>query len=369
MTVFISAIAFILLLSLLILIHEWGHFAAARSCKVIVEEFGLGLPPRAVTLGKSGETDITLNWIPFGGFVRMKGESVMDPVASRSRGSFAAASIPARLFILAAGVGMNYLLAVLLLTIGFSAGHWIPSYPSLAAMKTAVERGEVQMELAVLVQQVNADGTAAAAGIAQGDVIAAVDGEPVDDPAVVQRMQQGKQQVRYSVVSGSGALPREVTVTLKDGKSGVMLGSLAKSVTAPLRNPVTGLRLALRESWVVTSQTAVGLGKLLLSVAQHGKVPEGVAGIVGIAQLTYASVQEGFMTYLRLVAVLSLSLAALNILPLPALDGGRILFVLAEAVSMRRVNRKFELTTHAIGFIALLALLVLITFSDVLRLF
>jgi regulator of sigma E protease len=310
----------------------------------------------------------------------MKGESVLDPVASRAKGSFGAASILARLFILVAGVGMNYLLALVLLTIGFSAGHWIPSYASLADMKAAMDRGEVQMDLAVLVQHVNEDGAAAKAGVLEGDIITAVDGQPVDDPAVVQEMQKTKSNVRYTLLTGTGTQTHDVAVVLKNGKSGVLLGSLARNVTSPLRNPVAGFTLALRESWVVTSQTAIGLGKLFFSLAGicsdpsghlgfcRPEVPEGVAGIVGIAQLTYQSVQEGFMTYMRLVAVLSLSLAALNILPLPALDGGRMLFVLAELVSMRRVNRRFELTVHAIGFVLLLVLLVLITFHDVFRL-
>jgi len=117
------------------------------------------------------------------------------------------------------------------------------------------------------------------------------------------------------------------------------------------------------------TQTVIGIGKLVSSIVSTGKVPEGIAGIVGIAQLTHGAVQEGFMHYLRLVALLSLSLAALNVLPFPALDGGRLIFVLAEWISRRPVNRTFEVTTNAIGFVFLLLLILLITFNDIVRLF
>src|SRR6185436_2928945 len=114
--------------------------------------------------------------------------------------------------------------------------------------------------------------------------------------------------------------------------------------------------------------TVIGIAKLFTSLASSGKVPEGVTGIVGIAQLTYTSVQEGFMVYLRLVALLSLSLAVLNILPFPALDGGRLIFVLSE-VFFRPSNRRFEVITNTVGFGVLLLVILLVTLYDVLRLF
>ena len=127
--------------------------------------------------------------------------------------------------------------------------------------------------------------------------------------------------------------------------------------------------LALEESWHLMVQTTYGIGKLFLSLAQQGTVPEGISGIVGIAQYTHTSVQEGFGAYLRLVALLSLSLAALNILPFPALDGGRLVFVLAELIHRRPINRKVEIITNGVGFIVLIMLLLLITYHDILTLF
>ncbi len=119
----------------------------------------------------------------------------------------------------------------------------------------------------------------------------------------------------------------------------------------------------------MTIQTIKGIGGLVMSLVTTARVPEGITGIVGIAVLTYSSVQEGLMTYLRLVALLSLSLAILNVLPLPALDGGRLLFVLMETIIRRPLNQRFEIMTNAIGFFALIALIVIITLNDVIHLF
>jgi regulator of sigma E protease len=119
----------------------------------------------------------------------------------------------------------------------------------------------------------------------------------------------------------------------------------------------------------MTVQTILGIGELFTSLLERARVPEGITGIVGIAVMTHDTVQAGLMPYLRLVADLSLSLAILNILPFPALDGGRLFFVLAELLRKRPAPRRFELATNAIGFIFLLLLIVIITYHDILKLF
>jgi len=370
MTVLLSALAFIVLLSVLILIHEWGHFTAARFFKVTVEEFGFGLPPRAKTLFKRGGTDFTLNWVPFGGFVRLKGENALDDKERRAKGSFAAAPVHAKIVILIAGVFMNFILAVALLTVGFSAGRWVPTYLTVDAMETAAERGEIHMRLGVLIDDVISGGAAAKIGVPPGSIVKAIDGIEVTKPTEVAPLQEGKWRVTYTVLSGENySVEEDYKVVLQEGKAGVILTATALDLSVPLRNPFDAFVLALREAKIMTVQTVLGIGRLVVSLTRTGTVPEGIAGIVGIAQLTHDSVQAGFMTYLRLVALLSLSLAVLNILPFPALDGGRLLFVFVEFVSRRPINRRFELTTNAIGFGILLLLILLITIYDIVRLF
>lgn len=370
MTYAISAVAFLALLTGLIIIHELGHFLAARWAGVVVEEFGFGLPPRAKKLFTRAGTLFSLNWIPFGGFVRLKGENATDPGVWRTKGSFAAAPIPYRIFILVAGVLMNFCLAIVLFTFGFRFGNWIPTYVDLSSMEAAAKRGEIELELSLLIGDVVPEGGAAEASVPGKSLLVAVDGVPMTRPEEVIAYQQGKTSVRYSLLTGEGwARPEEIVVPVADGKTGVRLQTIAKRIAAPNHGIGKSLALALREAQIVTVQTVIGMGQLFVSLAQTGMVPEGITGIVGIAQLTYTSVQEGWMTYLRLVALLSLSLAVLNILPFPALDGGRLVFVLAEALRRRPTNRRFELITNSVGFAVLLLLIVLVTFADVLRLF
>ncbi len=368
MVVLLSIIAFVILITGLILIHEFGHFIAAKQAGVTVEEFGFGLPPRARTLFRWRGTMFSLNWIPFGGFVRLKGENAVEESERRSKGSFAGASILARTIILVAGVAMNFLLAVVIFAVGFSVGRWIPTYLTLEEMEDASARGEIHMELGVVIDDVLAGGTAAEAAVPPQALLAAVDGVAVKKPEDVIALQRDKTRVTYTLLVGKDQEQRTVSVAVEDGKTGVYLRAMPRVLTAPSHGPIDAMRLALREAWLVTGQTVIGIGKLIGSLAHTGKVPEGVTGIVGIAQLTYSSVQQGFMVYLRLVALLSLSLAVLNILPFPALDGGRLLFVFGELL-FRRPARRVELVTNTVGFGFLLLLIILVTLYDVLRLF
>lgn len=373
MTFLVSALAFLVLLSVLILIHECGHFFAARSCGVVVEEFGIGLPPRALRLFRQGGTLFSLNWVPFGGYVRLRGENAIDLKQSRSLGGFGAASIPARLFILSAGVLMNFLLAVAILTGGFWLGGWIPVsvYSSLEAMQSAAEQGVIELALGARIAEVVSGGGASQAGVPEGAFVTAVDGQPVAAPADVVAAQEGKRRVTYTVLTGP-AFEEERTYEVSlnaESQAGIAMVLFPRSIEGIAQPFLQALLLALRDSWTMVWQTVKGIGDLFLSLAQRGTVPEGIAGIVGIAQYTHTSVQEGFGAYFRLVALLSLSLAALNILPLPALDGGRLVFVLAEFIQRRPVNRTFEVVTNSIGFLFLLLLLLLITYNDILRLF
>ena len=372
MVVVLSALAFILLITGLIIVHELGHYLMARWSGVDVEEFGFGLPPRAVTLFHKWGTDFTLNWIPFGGFVRLKGENATGE-KSHERGSFPRASIFKRSLILLSGVSMNFLVAFIIFLGGFSFGGWIPTFTEKADMYAARDRGELTMVEGALITEVLDGGGAKDAGITANMVLVAVNGQEVHTAEEVMTLQAGKRYVDYSLrpieTYRSGEeqiLTKRVSVT--QGKTGVHLSTVVLESSAPTRGPIAATKLAMREVGVVTVETIRGITRLFASLASQGTVPQGVTGIVGIAQLTYTSVQEGLGVYLRLVALLSLSLAVLNVLPFPALDGGRLIFVLSE-LFVRPGSRKIEAVTNAVGFIVLLAIIVLVTFYDVLRLF
>lgn len=367
----LTAVAFIVLLTLLILIHEFGHFMAARRAGVTVEEFGFGLPPKAYTLFVSRGTKFTLNWVPFGGFVRLKGEAAVSAAERSAPGNFHRASFPSKVAILSAGVFMNFVLAFVLLVFGFSVGRWIPTYFQMSDMQAHADRGIISLETGVLIEKVLSGGPAAIAGVPEQSILLKVNDTPITLAEQVAEAQQGRRRVRYTVLVGEGeeATEQAFTVTLQDGKSAVVISTFPRHLSAPLRGVGVSSLLALREAKIMTQQTIIGIGALLSSLAQSGRVPEGITGIVGIAQLTYSSVQAGFMTYLRLVALISLSLAILNFLPFPALDGGRLLFVIVEAVTRRPLNRRFEAYSNALGFSVLILLILLITFYDIVRLF
>lgn len=366
----VATFAFILLLTGLILIHEVGHFLVARLSGVKVEEFGFGLPPRICTLFHWRGTHFTWNWIPVGGFVRLKGEGAVTSSARMAPGSFARAGILRRSAILLAGVGMNFLLAFLIFLIGFSVGGWVPTYRTIAELHAARDRGDIQFTPSVVIEDVVAGLGADSAGVLRQSILLKVGSAVVSSPDDVVREQRGKRRVQYTLLTGSPpARESTVWVRVQDGKTGVVLRSVPRNLTAPHRGMLPSSVLALRESWVVMVQTVRGMGALFLSVLRSASVPKDVTGIIGIAHLTYTSVQEGVGTYLRLVALLSLSLAALNVLPFPALDGGRLLFVLLECCWRKPKSPRIELTINMVGFSVLIGLIVLVTFYDILRFF
>ena len=368
MTVVVSALAFLLLLSFLVLIHECGHYFAARWTGVTVEEFGFGLPPRAKTLFRKSGTTFTLNWIPFGGFVRLHGENAVSEHERRTSGSFAHASIGARVLILVAGVLMNFVFAIIIFTAGFAFWHWVPNYFTVDEIKEAAARGEVVLQQGVRITNVQPGGTAAKARVPFPGTLLSVNDAPVFFPTDVVDAQKEAKSVVYAI--RTDAQPDTVvtvTVPVADGKTGVEIE--APALESPRRTLPQAFLLSLRETKVTTVQTVLGVGKLFESLAWSGSIPEGIIGPVGIVRLTHDSVQEGWLSYLRLMAVLSLSLAIFNILPFPALDGGRLVFVLVEAIRQRPAPRRFELITNTVGFLVLIGMILLVTFNDILRLF
>lgn len=365
MWIFLSLLGFILL----IFVHEFGHFAAARFFKVIVEEFGFGIPPRIRTMFRQGGTMFTLNAIPFGGFVRLRGENTEKESERRAPGSFARASFIGKCVILLAGVGMNILFAFVVFLLGFGFSSWVPSYDSLEDMMAANARGEIHFIPAVMIDEILPGGAAAEAGIPAGSLVTKVNGVPVTAPKEVSDMQQNQTKVTYTLLETPEALEeKDVTVTLKEGKSGVALRTYAKELTVPSRNVFEVVALSTRETWTVSKQTVVGIGQLLKTLASEQRVPEDVKGVVGIAKIGRDTALSGWMNFVRLLAQLSLSLAIFNVLPFPALDGGRLLFVVAEGVIRRPINRRFELVTHAVGFAMLLVLILVVTYNDIVSL-
>lgn len=335
---------FLLVLTPIVLIHEWGHFTAAKLSKIRVEEFGFGLPPRAIKLAERNGTIYSLNWIPVGGFVRPAGED--DPDVP---GGLASASKRARLFVLAAGAGANFLSAILF--------FW------LAVLFTP----------SVAIAGVNPASPAATAGIQVGDVVLEVGGEAVTSANMLITtvadhagetidllVQRGEETLTLAV---RPRLPGEYDAAT-EGALGIGLGDGPRQRT----NPITALGDSLRMIWEYLTLYA-RLPAMLINgeiTAQEARP----VSIVGISQIAGMAAEDSVQTrnpyrLLIMAGFISVALGLTNLLPIPALDGGRILFVLIEAIRGRRIEPQREGMVHLVGMLMLLGLMAFLIFQDI----
>ena len=353
-------VVFILAFGGMVLIHEFGHFIAARLSKIEVEEFGIGLPtPGAITLFTWQGTRFTLNWLPLGGFVRPKGEN--DPNVP---GGLAAASPWKRLAVLFAGPLMNLLTAVLIYSIIFS-------------------RVGVPDATRVSVSSVSEDSPAAQAGFQAGDIFVSGNRQPIrnfDELRVIVDANANK-PVNF-LVDRNGeqieltATPRLTRVDDENERImiGVGLGVPFKSPSSPVETLSLGARYTyfhIRALIALPAQMIRGT----LDSEQSRLV--GLKGIYDILQQTVSRDVEASTTAtpstdpidqpvrtLELIASLSISLGLFNLFPFPALDGGRIIFVLPELLFRRRVSPQLENVVHAMGMAFLLLLMIYINVMD-----
>lgn len=350
-----TLLIFLIVLSILIFVHEAGHFLAARRAGIKVEEFGFGFPPRVWGI-KRGETVYSINLLPIGGFVRLYGED--ESVKKEKNRSFYHQKRWTRAKVVVAGVIMNFLLAVA----AFGIIAWILGIPH--------PTGKVE------IVDVAQNSPAQQAGITQGDVVVSVDGEEVSETQeFIALVNDNKgEEISLTLQRASGeeysvsVVPR-VDPPEGEGSLGVRLAPSTQYIKPPLwQRPFASVWQGVREaiSWAVTVTVAVAV---TIAQAARGTPPEGLAGPVGIFQITGAIAQTGVLNLIQFLGILSVNLAVLNILPFPALDGGRLLFILVESVFGRRVVPAAERVAHAVGMIIILFLLLLITIHDIGRFF
>jgi len=353
--ILLSLLVFFLLFSFLILIHEAGHFIAARKSGVKVLEFGLGLGPKIY--GKQvGETEYTFNAVPFGGFVRMLGEEE----SSDDPRSFEQAKLWKRMVITLAGIFVNWVFAILGLMILFMVG----TKPLLldtdqASVQWAAERGWVTMGAEMSDEMV----TKYTAIATDFGITAEEFSMFMEDPE--SSAAQKKIQNTYAEIDWDNK-----TETQKDawnGMIGVMYSDAYPEMkTNIIKLPIEkALPLAASESVRVAKEIVKKASSIPGELIRTRQVPEGLSGPVGIAEITHKVTPMGFWAIFKLTVMLSLSLAVMNLLPLPALDGGRFLFQIIELITQKAVPQKYENMLHIAGFIFLMGLLVVITINDI----
>ena len=348
-----SILAAVVGLGVLIVFHEFGHFLLAKLSGVGVLTFSVGFGPK-LWVKKKGETEYALSAFPLGGYVKMVGEDPEEEVkAVDLERSFAHKSLLKRTAIVAAGPGFNLLLAVFLLMVVFL----FYGVPVLSNLVGAVEP----------------DSPAAQAGIQKGDRIVAVDGQAVtawDDLSsaikhsggqpLALRVQRSGEEVAMTVQPRK----REVKNIFGELKEDWMIG-IGSQVSIEKGDPGLAVSKAFIQTYEYSKLTLIGLYKMITREVS----PRNLGGPILIAQMAGQQAQEGIGSFLAFLAVLSINLGVLNLLPVPVLDGGHLFFFAVEAVIGRPVSLKYREKAQQVGIFLLLLLMIFAFANDIFRLF
>lgn len=373
---FLTIIIFILVLSVLVFAHELGHFMMARKFGVKAEEFGFGFPPRAFGVYKNNQgqwkfvkgfkevsdcpgTVYSINWLPLGGFVKIKGE---NGEGQAEPDSFAGKPVWQRAFMLSAGVAMNIILAAVLISAGFMIG--LPQ--SLDGQLNA--RAHVS-DRKIQIVEVIKNTPAESAGLQIGDTIASIDNNSFLNYEELQSYVNSNigKALSYKIKRGRDLTEARIIPELmpETGKGGI---GIAISETGLVSYPwylafYEGVKMTLILTWAII----IAFYELLKGLILGQGVTADLSGPVGIATLTGQVARLGFVYLLQFTALLSINLAVINFFPFPALDGGRILFLIIEKIKRSPVKSEVESAIHNIGFALLMLLVLIVTFRDVAR--
>lgn len=359
-----TVIIFLAVLAVLIFVHELGHFLFARMSGIRVDAFKIGFGPRILSWTR-GETEYGLNLIPFGGFVKIHGEnpddeSMYGPDAKRS---FANKNRFAQVAVLAAGVLFNFIFAWLIYVIVFASGV-------TATIDGFDKYADYFKNERIMVTYVNPESPAAKAGLIMGDIVKSIDGVGKEKIADIQDSINASKghSIQFEYMRGKESAVASVTpvVGLVEDKYAI---GIAMSDVADLKLPFfTSIYEGAHYTLVTTKDTAVGLYTFFKNVFSGTANFSDVSGPIGIAGIVGNAADLGFKYLLMVTAIISINLGVINLIPFPALDGGRILFVLVEGIVRKRIPVKFTNTVNAVGFVLLMALMVVVTYKDILKL-
>ncbi len=362
----ISILIMVLTLSLLVFIHELGHFIAAKRSGVDVEEFGFGLPPRLYGV-KRGGTILSVNWLPIGGFVRLKGENS----ATKTPGSFGAAKFGKQAKILLAGVAMNALLGFILLFYLASTG--LPPIPNFAVDQTEASFAKPSQ---VLVLDITPDSAAKQAGLQKGDIVASGNGQSFSktEELKVFTLAHAGQSVKFEIVRKGQNLTQDIKLH-KGTKEGGQLGVLPFETYLLRYSPVKAVVVSAKLFGQIAAGTVAGFGRLIVSIPHligslfSKAVPtEATAvGPVGITSIISNILFLGWRYIALIVVSITVSLAVINSFPIPALDGGRLAMLAITKLAGKELSHKVESVINSVGFVALILLIILITYFDIRR--
>jgi regulator of sigma E protease len=363
-----TVIIFLVILAILIFVHELGHFLVAKKSGIRVDEFAIGFPPKLFAK-QWGSTLYTLNMVPFGGFVKIFGEDAHSGEISEENKNVSFVYKPKwiQALVLVAGVTFNIIFAWILISLTFYIGS-IGSLPH----NTMGEFNDAKL----IITEVLVDSPASKIGILPGDTIVSISNgkETVSEkiyPEVAQRIiSESKTDLKIKLESEKKEV-REVTVTpsttLIAGKK--VVGVSMEWVGTVKYSALASISEGTKATWYLLKETTVGLSKFLWQTVTFHSDFSQVTGPVGIAKVVKQANDLGFVYLLTITAIISINLAVINLVPFPALDGGRLLFVLIEAIIRRPINPKIVKWSNLIGFALLMILMLAVTSHDIFKLF
>lgn len=381
MTTFFGIIIGLIILNIIVVVHELGHYFAAKRAGVIVEEFGIGFPPNAWKKTLKNGVVLAINWLPIGGYCKMKEHEGKGS----KKGTYDGATFWQKTQILFSGVILNWLLAVLIFT-----GLAFTGLPQALPNQFRVDSDTTEIHSPVMITSVTEDSPAYISGLKVGDEILRIGDRPIirsSDVATVARDLAG-QTVQIEYTRDKTTSSRKVTLREHNDDNRGFLGvsSFQSTVTRSTWSaPIVGIGVTAQ----FTAETVIGVtrtigdffGGLLMQLSPNsatresgqqsiGAAGESVAGPIGILGVIFPqAAQSGLTTLAFLAAIISLSLAVMNLLPIPALDGGRWLLSAIFKLFRKPLTKEFEEKVNTIGFLSLMALILLITIVDVTRFF
>ncbi|MCX6809893.1 MAG: M50 family metallopeptidase [Candidatus Berkelbacteria bacterium] len=346
----LTLLAFLVILGLLVFVHELGHFLMAKANGVKVEEFAFGFPPKLICK-KRGETKYCINLIPFGGYVKMLGEE-RDEHSSRS---FSRKKPRQKFLIIVAGVLMNFILAGFLLGIGYMVG--------MSPIRLNPEQLGGQQNHQVIVAQIQSDSPAQVADLKSGDIIL---GFETVDAFRAFTVSKSNQDITLLIKRDGENLEKQIHVS-QNSVAPIGVGIVdVPSVKLPF---FKAIYFGFKEMLFTTGYVFVILLSFLKGIFFKGQIANEVAGPIGIFNITGEAVKMGIAYLIQLAAILSINLGLVNILPFPALDGGRAVIIAAEGATGKKVIKtEIENFLHMIGFIILILFILFITFREVIAL-
>jgi len=362
-----SIIIFLIILLVLVVSHEFGHFIVAKKSGIRVDEFSFGFPPKL--FGKKiGETTYNFNALPFGGYVKIFGENPDEESMSGpdSKRSFVNKPRYIQAAVLLAGVVMNFLVAWLLLSVGFMSG--LPTSVGTAPAGSTIENQ------ALTITSVLAGSPAEKAGLKIGDKISRLQTEsdttetPSTESVQYFVKRHGGEQISVSYTRGQVEQATSVTPEINKDSNTPMIG-ISMDIIGTLKLPLhKALWEGLKLSWDLSVATVHGFYTLIRDgIAGNGNMAA-ITGPIGIVGVVGDAAEFGFIYLLSFTALISINLAVINLIPFPALDGGRLLFLLIEKIKGSRIKPKIANTANIIGFALLMLLMVVITYNDIVKL-